>query len=134
MVGQHIVGVNGRFDTCFNCRRRALVSRCSLRRRPKAQMLQDTLHDISIHDQRDYAHRPFAARTFKWIDFINLLNQARPRRSGAGCDFLRKLPFLRHWRGCKCRCPLISNAVGVPADVAHQMLVAIWDNPTSTSG
>src|SRR3990172_4151925 len=62
-------------------------------------ILRGILHNASIVNERDHPHRPFALRTFKRIDFINLLDQPRPRRFGTDGDFRRRLRLLRYRRG-----------------------------------
>jgi len=61
----------------------------------RPRCFEDSLHDAGVVDERDHPQRPLAARTFHWTHFVDLLDQARPRRSGAGDDFLRRLRLLR---------------------------------------
>jgi hypothetical protein len=89
-------------------------------------VFQYALDDTGIVDDGNHPHRPPALRTFERIDFIDLLDQARPGCFGA-IGNLRLSLVLRHGRVRVVGCPLTANPVGVPADVAHEVLIAIGD-------
>src|SRR3990172_9658911 len=58
-----------------------------LPRRPATQMFEDSANDYGVIDQRDYVHRRAALGACQRIDFIDLVDHSRPRRSAA--RFLR---------------------------------------------
>ena len=96
-------------------------------------MLEDAPHDKRIVDQREYAHRAVALRTFEWIGFVDLANQPRPSRLGARGELAHGLDgrYARRRRilALLSLRPLPARAIGVPADIAHQVLVAVRDVP-----
>jgi hypothetical protein len=46
-------------------------------------MFEDSANDCRVIDQRDYVRRGTALGTYQRIDFIDLVDQSRPRRPGA---------------------------------------------------
>ena len=106
---------------------RAFALRRILTRRPDAQMFQDALYHVRIVDQRDGFHRPVAARTHQRIDFIDLVDQARPGRSGARRDRPCILGCLIDVLRRGCTGPLAAAPARISANVLDQMFEPVRD-------
>jgi hypothetical protein len=99
-------------------------------RRPNVQVFQDSANDCGILYQCDHPHGTLAFRTLQGIDFIDLVNQACPRRSRASRHRIPILRFLLHGHLVVRERPLGPDPIGIPAEVAHQMFEPIGDMAT----
>ena len=93
---------------------------------PHLQVLQDPLDDIGIVDQCNDAHRGAAVGALERIDFVHLLNQPGPIGLAPGIHGR----FVDEDRRRRClllfgQPPGAARAVGIVAEIPHQMLVLV---------
>ena len=90
-------------------------------------MAENFADDCRIVDEGDHTHGALAPRTFERIDFVDLVNQARPGGPDAGGVTLVGYPpnDLGWFPG---HAPVLSPAtVRIPAGIPHQVLETIRD-------